>query len=212
MRPWSYWFPDVLPHVPGCPQPLVEHELLRAAKVFFGRTRAWKVDSPVAAVLAGQADVTVPMASVEHELVRVESVRLDGKHLRLITTEALEAAHAGEWRTHAGSPHAYFLVQPGEVRLYPVPVSDAATGLTARVSIAPSDVSPGLPDHLGQAFGDAIQTGAKARLMLYPGRSWTSGELAGVYAQAFDRLVHDATVQAARSYGNARISSNVTWC
>jgi hypothetical protein len=101
---------------------------------------------------------------------------------------------------------------PGEIRLYPVPIADAVTGVTMRLSVAPSEGSTGLPDDLAIRFRDEIHVGAKARLMLYPGRPWTNPDLGAVYGQAFDSLVGTATAAAARSYSDARIPSRMKWC
>jgi hypothetical protein len=212
MQAWASWFPDLLPHVPGCPQVLAEHELRRAAQVLMRRTRAWQVDVPAVAVVAGQATVSVAPTSAELELVRVEAVWFDGKPLEPTTAEVLDALYADDWRAHTGTPSKYIQMVPGEIRLYPVPVADAVTGLSVRLSVAPSETAAGLPDDIALRFRDDVQVGAKARLMLYPGRPWTNPELAAVYGQAFDSLVGTATAAAARSYAQARIPSSVKWC
>jgi hypothetical protein len=191
---------------------LAEHELRRAAQVLMRRTRAWQVDVPAVAVVAGQATVSVAPTSAELELVRVEAVWFDGKPLEPTTAEVLDALYADDWRAHTGTPSKYIQMVPGEIRLYPVPVADAVTGLSVRLSVAPSETAAGLPDDIALRFRDDVQVGAKARLMLYPGRPWTNPELAAVYGQAFDSLVGTATAAAARSYAQARIPSSVKWC
>lgn len=212
MQAWASWFPDLLPHVPGCPQVLAEHELRRAAQVLMRRTRAWKVDVPAVAVSAGQDVVTVAPPSADHELVRVEAAWYDGRPLEPTTAEVLDALYADDWRAHTGTPSKYIQIVPGEIRLYPVPVANAVTGLSVRLSVAPSETAAGLPDDIALRFRDEVQVGAKARLMLYPGRPWTNPELAAVYGQAFDSLVGTATAAAARSYSDARIPSRMKWC
>jgi hypothetical protein len=212
MQAWASWFPDLLVHVPGCPQVLVEHELRRAAQVLMRRTRAWKVDVPAVAVSAGQDVVTVAPPSADHELVRVEAAWYDGRPLEPTTAEVLDALYADDWRAHTGTPSKYIQMVPGEIRLYPVPIADAVTGVTMRLSVAPSEGSTGLPDDLAIRFRDEIHVGAKARLMLYPGRPWTNPDLGAVYGQAFDSLVGTATAAAARSYSDALIPSRMKWC
>jgi hypothetical protein len=212
MKTWATWYPDLLPHVPGCPQILAEHELKRAAQVLFRRTRAWRVDRAAVAVVAGQESVVIAPTDAGQELVRIEAVWYDGKPLGLVTDEVLDAGYADDWRTHTGTPTDYLQLVPGEIRLHPLPVSDATTGVTARLSVAPSEAATGLPDDLALKFRDEIQVGAKARLMLYPNRPWTNGDLASVYGQAFDNLVGTATAAAARSFAQARIPSRMKWC
>ena len=98
------------------------------------------------------------------------------------------------------------------MRLYPIPTDPAATGLRLRLIVAPSDDAAGLPDDQAVKFKDVIQVGAKSRLMLYPGKTWTNAELAAVYGQAFNQLVAQATAEAARAYAQARLPARVNWC
>lgn len=212
MQAWSTWFPDLLPHVPGCPQILAEHELRRAAQVLMRRTRAWRIDEAARPVVAGQATVSVAPTSAELELVRVEAVWFDGKPLEPVTDDVMDALYSHDWRSDTGTPSRFLQWVPGKIRLYPLPDADAVTGVTLRLSVAPSESSTGLPDDLAIRFRDEIHVGAKARLMLYPGRPWTNPDLGAVYGQAFDSLVGTATAAAARSYSDARIPSRMKWC
>lgn len=212
MQAWSTWFPDLLPHVPGCPQILAEHELRRAAQVLMRRTRAWRIDEAARPVVAGQATVSVAPTSAELELVRVEAVWFDGKPLEPVTDDVMDALYSHDWRSDTGTPSRFLQWVPGEIRLYPLPDANAVTGVTLRLSVAPSESSTGLPDDLAIRFRDEIHVGAKARLMLYPGRPWTNPDLGAVYGQAFDSLVGTATAAAARSYSDARIPSRMKWC
>jgi hypothetical protein len=177
VKEWSSWFPDLLPHVPGCPQILAEHELRRAAQVLMRRTRAWRIDEAARPVVAGQATVSVAPTSAELELVRVEAVWFDGKPLEPVTDDVMDALYSHDWRSDTGTPSRFLQGVPGEIRLYPVPIADAVTGVTMRLSVAPSEGSTGLPDDLAIRFRDEIHVGAKARLMLSRGvrgrtRTW----------------------------------------
>lgn len=212
MKAWSTWFPDLLPHVPGCPQPIAEHELRRAAQAFFRKTFAWKVTQAASAVVAGDAEHSATPVDTSTELARVESAWYDGKQLDPMTPEALEAQYNDEWMAHTGTPTHYLQLSFGTVRLYPVPLADAATGLKLRLAVVPSESSAGLPDELADHYRDEIQVGAKSRLMLYPNKSWTNMDLAGVYASSFGALADSARAEAARAQSQARIPSRTHWC
>lgn len=212
MRAWSYWFPDLMPHVPGCPQVLAEHELRRAAQAFFHQTMAWRVDEAHRAVTAGTDELSVAPSDAEQELVRVDAVWYDGQRLDPIAVETLDMQYHDDWQKQIGFPNKFLQVVPGTVRLYPVPLVDATTGLKLRLIVKPSDAATGLPDDLASRFRDEIHVGAKSRLMLYPGKPWTNPELAGVYGQAFNALVNQATAAAARAFVQARLPSSPKWC
>lgn len=212
MKLWSAWLPDLLPHVPGCPTVVAEHELRRAAQAFFQQTRAWQVILPAVAVAANQAEVDVTPTDTTLDLVRVQAAAYDGKPLGKQTAEDLDAEFSDDWTAHTGTPGDYIQLTPNVLRLYPVPTVAATTGVKVRAAVAPSHTSTGLPDDLADRFWDEMHAGAKARLMLYPGKPWTNTELAAVYGQAFTNMVATATAAAARAYGQARIPARVKWC
>jgi hypothetical protein len=211
-KAWSYWYPDLLMHVPGCPIPLAEHELRRTAQAFFKESRAWQDTLPLAPVVAGQDSVTVVFADVGQELVRVEQAFYDGASIGVTTTELLDAGFSDDWTLHYGTPFKIYQITPGVVRLYPIPSADAATGLKLRVSIRPSDLATGLADEMAVKYRDEIHLGAKARLMMYPNKPWTNMEMAAVYASAFDGVIGKANLSAARSFAVARKPANPKWC
>ena len=84
MKTWEQFFPDLLPEVTGCPEPVAEHALLRAAQEFFETTKVWRVwtDDIATVVDVIDYDINLPTKS---ELVRLERATLDG-HAILITT------------------------------------------------------------------------------------------------------------------------------
>ena len=212
MALWSAWVQDVLPKVSGCPVPVVEHEVLRAAQEFFGCSRAWRVPAADADVEAGVPEVAIASANLEQELVRVEQVWLDGKPLGPVTADALDAEFTDDWRAHTGTPSRFLQLTPGTIRLYPAPVVDSPLGLTARISVRPSDEATGIPDELRVKYRSALTSGALASLLLYPNKDWTSPDLAAVHAQRFQSAIDRANLDAAQGFGQARIAARPKWC
>jgi hypothetical protein len=210
-KAWSYWYPDLLTHVSGCPLPVVDHELRRVAQVFFESTRAWRVMLPVTAVVADQQWITVA-AGTGLELVRVEDAWYDGKPLGIKTSDTLSAEHSGDWTTHTGTPTDIYQFTPGVVGLYPIPLADADTGLKLHLSVRPSDDATGVDDEMAVKFREQILAGAKGRLMAYPDKPWSKPDTAMVHAMAFDSSIGAANLMASRSYGAARIPARPKWC
>lgn len=208
--PWSDWFKDLLPHVPGCPNILASHELLRAAQAFLIQTRAWVWTQAAVPITAGQTIETIAVSGAQ--LVRVERAWYDDKPIDVRTTEELDTHFPDDWQSHTGTPSAIVQVTPGVVQLYPIPDAAATTGLKLRVSLKPSETATGLPHDLAVKYREEILAGAKARLMLYPNKPWSNDKMAIVSAGAFDAGVGMATLQAARSFGRGRISSRPKWC
>lgn len=210
MKAWSYWYPDVIPHVPDCPAPVVDNELLRAAQAFFTSTRAWQVILNPIAVTAGLSVITVPMDATL-SLVRVEAAWYDGQKVSLTTAAELDDQFNDDWRLHTGTPDRYLQLEAGVVMLYPVPVANATTGLKLRVAVQPSDTATGVPDEMAAKFWAQIEVGAKGRLMLYPNKPWTNVDLAAAFIQQFNGMVDTTRVSAARSYAGGRIPSRPHW-
>ena len=212
MKLWSYWLPDLLPHVAGCPTLIATHELRRTAQAFFHATKAWKLRLATPfAVGAGQRDVTVTFTD-QVELERIENVWLDGQRLVPATTIQLSEDYGDDWAGHTGTPSRYYLDTPGVISLYPLPSAAAAVGLVVRAEVSPSDASTGLPDDIAVAYRDAIQIGAKARLMAYKGKPWTDLALAGSYAEAFQAAVTKAKNAASTVNSRGRVASRPSWC
>lgn len=216
MKPWSYWLPDVLPHVPGCPVLIAEHEIKRAAQAFFRESRAWRIQSEPYTVVAEQETVLITPADAELELVEIDdsSVYYDSQQVYPVTPQELARSFPDDWREDRGTPRQFYLLQPEQMRLYPIPIADATTGIVCRLYVTPSDKATGLPDDITRKFRDAIYLGARARLMLYTNVAWSNPNMAGVYGGAFASAVANAKDEAARAYARARITarSRSKWC
>jgi hypothetical protein len=80
VKAWSAFLPDVLQHVPGCPDPVAEHALLRAAQEFFETTRIWKLWLPDMLTVADETDYLL-FLEPKSELVRLEQATLAGREI-----------------------------------------------------------------------------------------------------------------------------------
>lgn len=212
MALWSAWFPDLLPHLPGCPNAVVQHELKRAAQEFFEKTRAWRVLLAPVAVAAGTDELDLVPTDTEQSLVRVEEAWYDNRKIDPLTADEASAEFGDDWMSHTGAPSAYVQEFPGTLRLYPIPDTDALTGLKFRVSVKPSESCTGLPDALADKFRDALADGAKGRLMLYPGKDWTNLDLGAAMKGQFESAKSAGNLQANRSFGRGRNSNKARWC
>jgi hypothetical protein len=210
-RAWSTWYPDILPHVPGCPGRLAVHELRRASQDFFKTSRAWKVVPAVFPVAANQTTVTVLPDDSGMEMVRVEMAWYDGKPMGTVTPETLDATYSDDWSTHTGTPEKILQLTPGIVQLYPLPTVAATTGLKVRMSVRPSDTSTGLPDDIAVKFREDIFIGARAKLLAYLNAPWSKPDVAMVLSMEASMGASKANFQASKSYGGGRIASRPKW-
>ena len=102
MKPWASWVPDLLPRLPQCPVVIVERELLRAAQVFFERSRAWTVDVEAIPVEAGNVDLSILPEDFECDLVRINDLWFDATRLSVTTSAQLAQHSSDDWRLHSG--------------------------------------------------------------------------------------------------------------
>jgi hypothetical protein len=210
MQLWASWLPDLLPQLPGCPIPIVEHELRRAAQMFFDKTRAWNVTLAALPVIAAQDTVTVAPTSVEQELVRIGQAWYDDAPLSGLTGDEMSEQFGDNWQDHTGVPKAFVEETPGVLRLYPVPVDAATVGLVARIAVKPSEASTGIPDELAVKHRTALTDGALGKLMLYVDKPWSNADFGVKHSADFMTAINSATVQAA--FGRGRIASRPSWC
>ena len=208
---WSAWYPDVMPHVPECPIPIIEHELKRAAQTFMTRSRVWSMMLPAIAVDADDTMVEVVTGDAQADMVRAEEAWYDGAKVSIVPVDEAAKLYGLEWQTATGTPTAIVQMSHTEFRLYPIPTVDATTGLTLRISARPSEAATGIPSDLATRYMDELATGAKSRLMLYPNMPWTNVEIGAALGSLFSSLIDKAITQTAFA-GKGRVASSAAWC
>jgi hypothetical protein len=211
MAIWSDWLPDLLPQLPECPVPLIEHELLRAAQDFFSRSYSWIVTTSAIPVVAAEASAPItfdPMLNVDN--VRIEQAWYDNKEMELTTPGDLDSRFQNDWNTHVGVPYALYQESPGSAAFYPIPTAPSVIGFRFRASVKPTDASTGIPDDLYSNFKDEILVGAKARLMLFANKAWSNPGLGAAYAAQFEQRIDAARRAAAKSFGRSRLHIRAT--
>jgi hypothetical protein len=207
MKAWSNWFTDLLPQLPGCPDPQIEHELLRASQEFFARSRAWQVIQAAVPITANQTTLDIIPTDAGQELVRVEGAWLDGTRLKVYGVGDMDHAFTDDWQTHTGATSTLVQITPGTVLMYPIPIAASSTGLKLRLSVKPSETATGLPDDQFVKYRDPLAAGARARLMLQDGKKWSNPNLGALNAAVFDAAVNAAGIAAARSFSTGRIAA-----
>lgn len=205
MASWSSLIPDVVPFVPGCPDPMIEQEIRSAAIEFFQRTRAWvewlePFQSQPGAI---DYDLDLPAAS---EVVRIERATRDGRPLDVVGFRTLMADPS---LAESYGPMA--LTSSDRVTVTLSQPSGIGSRIQVQVSLMPTRTASGVGDTLMSKHRDAIAEGAKYRLMRMPGpmNQPASAEDA---RQLFERAVAACSVDAWRSHTNATPRSTPKWC
>lgn len=205
MAIWSDFFPNVLPHVLGCPDPLLAQELRRAAQEFLRRTRAWKVwlDPTVTQDGAVEYDLDIPFGSV---VVRVEKASAAGAPLDVLSP----GTQLGDWADGGFAGSGLLSADRATFRLGRA--QQGGKTLSIQASLMPSERAVGIPNELYSQYADPIGYGAKARLMAIPGQAWSNVDLASANTVMFERAVQSASVDAWRGHTNSTPRARVAWC
>lgn len=180
------FLPHLLTELPGCPDALVQQQLLFATIEFCTETHAWvEIQEPVRLIDAqNEIEVEVPR---DTRIVAVKDIWASSRKLRPVTMDQL-FERIPNWQTAESSEPVYYnaAVDYRNIRIYPIPKDSQGRTITMRVAYAPTMTSTTVPDELGIKYWDYLQAGAKGRLMLIPGKSWTNPAMAGVYKQQFE--------------------------
>ena len=213
VRLWSAFLPDLAPDLPQCPTVVITHHLKRAAQQFFQESRAWQVliETPLP-VAEGDTIMALDLGDVELALVRLERAWYDGTTMDVRTADELEHDDASAWWDETGTPTLLVQLTPTEARLHPVPLADAATGITFRASVKPSEAATGVREDLAAKYLDGLVAGCLARLMAMPDKPWSRPDRAQEQAAKFRAALDQAASDTRRAHGRARSRSNPLWC
>lgn len=199
MATWSQFYDDVLPEVPGCPQPLAEKEIKNACLDFMYRTEIQRktvanLDHPGG---ASPLDLThVDIVAATDQVVAVLGVWVDDERLTVKSVEEIEVDFP-DWMTVTGTPK--YAVQEGTALwLVPSPSAVQTNTIKLRVSYAPNQTAAAIPDMVYHAYREEIALGAKARLLIKPKKPWTDMSLGAEYLRAYTRAVESASIKAER--------------
>lgn len=183
------FFPMVLPDVIGCPDPMLQQQIMMAAHHFCTETGVWsEIQDPIK-LQAGVTEYEIDAPSKDAYVARVSGVwlnnlKLEPEQLKKPKVEGVKPTgyHTSRARstiTLNGSPLA------GDI-------------LVVRAVYAPSLQSKNLPDFLMERYADAIASGAKHRLMAMPGKDWSNPSISQFYRTQYDGALTDARIEMER--------------
>jgi hypothetical protein len=183
MRLWDVYLPDVEPWVIGLPSPAMERALCRAAQTFCAKSGVWQIRLDGVKTTANNVmDFDIPR---EAEIVKVTEATIadqplgfgDSSTPRIVTSDA---------RT--------FSIEP-----------PPAAGLSVVVAawLRPSLDATGIPNDIGDRYGESFAWGALASLLLQPGETYNAG-LAESYRLKFNEAIASAQTHVWRKFTSNR--------
>lgn len=168
--------------VPGCPIPIIEDAVLRAAQTLCEHSDRMTSVIQITTV-ADQGDYTLIMPD-DYVLSRVEGVRSAAYPRGLGVTNKRESSGI----TASGIPKDYYVKGDNTLAMVPPPATSDEI-MSADVVLKPSMSSTTLHDALLNDCRDIIVAGAKSILMDMTGQPWFNQEKAIVNASLFNEGV-----------------------
>lgn len=185
---WSDLYSYVLPHVPGCPEPMVEDAMRMAAIKFCRDSHLWREQIMDLYLAQG-----------------VKRYALD------LPEESEVAALISAWQRKPDSNHCE-AVYPDinvfrMVRFETVP--DPKKGpIELHVVLQPTRDAEGMPDAIGLDYDQALIHGTLERLVTIPGRDWSNPNMTSYHRSKYLESLTDARV--AKANGNTETPLRVT--
>lgn len=176
--------------VPGCTYALAATALRKAAQAFCGQTRAWRMTLDVILTRAGATEYEYDLSS-EQEIVRVLSVKLDGKPLDIV----LEGQEEGYGRCFV--PRGPFTFS-----IFPAPAKGQKIEIKA--AIQPSNTASAIDRELYRKYINTIAQGAKAELFGMTNQPFSNPAAAQDARRKFEDGINTALSDVSTQFSSGR--------
>lgn len=204
MSTWADFYPELMPSVLGCPYPTADAALRAAAREFLERTRLWREWLDPVTVLPGVREYSLDLP-FDSMVVRIERCTANGADMPVLSHNAQASDYTRTEQPEQG------IVSRDRSTFTLTQAMPAGTHLAAEVSLMPSTKAKGLPDGLFFQHYEDILAGAKHRLMLIPETSFSNGDLAMFFKNAFESAVATKTVTAWKGATGTTPRPRVGW-
>ena len=185
MRPFDDFMPMLLASAPGCPYPTAISALRQAAIQFCETTRLWKCEDEFDVDGESCGHICVQSGA---ELYEIESVYFNGGKLDAASTTYLDRVQP-RWREDrqgTGAPSYFTQTEPDTIAVVP-----SGTGRVKVIAyLRPAEDADELPDVLSLKHRRSIVSGALAEVLLIPGQSFFSPDLAAVHSARFQTALN----------------------
>ena len=208
MTAFNLFYPQLLPHAPGAPDPLLDQALLDSAQEFCRDTTIWRQQLDDITVRAGVGTYDLPLPAKTRSVL-ILSAKSGSGWLRPMRTASLPDSNIG-WRESQANRALYFVSDdPSTITLVPVPSEREVRAITHLwVALAPANNATELPTILYDDFLQAIAYGARMFLHRLPKRDqydWVDPSSALYYEELFRRAKGEAKIRAVKNFQSGPI-------
>lgn len=182
------FFPDLMPLVPGCPEPTAKMALRRASQRFCELTLAWRAKMDPITLVAGIDEYDLSL-DTSAELVRIEKALIGEDEVKVLTPNESVSRHC---------PYIE-CADKKTVFVNPAPTVEQILNITA--SLKPSNASTGVEDFLFDQYVMVIAKGAAGLLKQHPAKLYSAPDGRDVWAEFEGRC---ATIKMSKWRGHGR--------
>lgn len=198
---WADFAPYVLPHVMGCPIPVLEHHARQAAIMFCRKTLCHRIDVDSVTLAGSIADVSAPVGL---RIVKIKSLTVDGREWNLFD------ASRGMKLERQDAPGEYAYSKDNRT-LFIHPAPDAGAEIVVDAAVCPSEDSTDLDDRIADSYAGQIGHGIVARIALLPRQEFSDTNVALAHAGLFKSAMDTTAMQVARGWVNQKMPSFVDY-
>ncbi len=205
MATWADFYPELMPHVVGCPNPMANIALREAARDFFRRTRLWRQWLEPVTVQAGVRvyDLDLPAGAM---VSRIERCTVNGQPMDVLSHTEQDSDYSRYDQTDMG------VVSADRASFVLTRQLGVGALVAAEVALMPAKTGRGIPDDLFAQHSQDIVEGAKHRLMLIPKTVFYDASLAMNALTNFESAVGTKTVEAWKGSTGTVPRRRVGWC
>jgi hypothetical protein len=212
MKAHSTFLDYVMPYVPGATVELATLELKKTCIEFCEKSLIIQRDHDPVTVIASTGDYDFESPITNHLVTKVMKMWFKGSVMNAINPD--EITDPTIYNTGfdgaviaKSTPQAYFQKDERTFTIYPRPSATSPSAITMRVALKPSRSALLVEDVLLEDYAEEIGAGAIARLMMSPGKPYTSPSSGALYQARFMQGVNTARQRVLRGYvrSDARI-------
>lgn len=207
MKNYDVFYPEVLPEVPGCPPALALQAIRNTVIEFCEKSLIHQVTLDPLTLIANITDYDLDSPSKEQRVQKIMRVWFRGAEIQPVApddvvTPDVYTSSIPDYTVSKGPTVAYTQKEMGTISFLPNPDQRYVNAITMRVALVPTRASTSFEDFLFEQWGEFIACGAKARLMLNPGKPYTNADAASINQTRYMTALNDARQRAIR--GNVR--------
>ena len=208
MKSHSTFLDYLMPYVPGVTLELATLEIKKTCIEFCEKSLIIQRNHDPVTVIAGTGDYDFEPPVTNHLVTKVMKMWFKDVVMTAVTPDTITdpTVYNTEFKGAViakSTPQFYFQKDERTFTIYPTPSGSAASlssAITMRVALKPSRSAELVEDVLLEDYAEEIGAGAIARLMMSPGKPYSSPSSGAIYQAKYVQGINAARQRAVRGY------------